>query len=160
MLAVFMLANTLYLSLNRLADALGWDFFAVGETSIPALFQTMILSHTGVGLLLTALMLIFGFGHLPKVWRHYKKPGGISGIAYMLLGVVLTITGLFILTASASRESDESEVGVRSGQDAGLPVLAFVRGIPSVLVHTARCPDMVTVRGDGRSESRRQPESA
>ncbi|MEE9246092.1 MAG: hypothetical protein V3U63_07805, partial [Gemmatimonadota bacterium] len=32
-LAAFMLANTAYLLINRLADALGWGFFAVGETS-------------------------------------------------------------------------------------------------------------------------------
>ena len=103
--AVFMLANTLYLLLNRLADALGWTFFATGETSLPQLFQAMVLSHTGVGLLVVTLMLVFGFGHLPKVWKRYKRPSGITGIAYMVLGLILAVTGLFILTASASQDN-------------------------------------------------------
>ena len=103
--AAFMLANTLYLLLNRLADAMGWTFFATGETSLPQLFQAMVLSHTGVGLLVVILMFVFGFGHLPKVWKRYKRPSGITGIVYMVLGLILAVTGLFILTASASREN-------------------------------------------------------
>ena len=103
--AVFMLANTLYLLLNRLADALDWTFFATGETSLPQLFQAMVLSHTGVGLLVVILMFVFGFGHLPKVWKRYKRPSGITGIAYMAIGLILAVTGLFILTASASRDN-------------------------------------------------------
>ena len=105
-LAIFMLANTLYLLLNRLADAAGWSVFAVGETSLPHLFQVMVLSHTGVGLLVVSLMLAFGFGHLPKVWKRYKRPSGITGIVYMVLGIILAVTGLFILTASASRDNN------------------------------------------------------
>ncbi len=105
-LAVFMLANALYLLLNRFADALNWDFFAAGETSLPLLFQAMILSHTGVGLLATFLMLAFGIGHLPKVWKRYKRPSGVSGIIYTVIGLVLAITGLFILTSSASRDNN------------------------------------------------------
>jgi len=103
--AVFMLANTLYLLLNRLADALDWTFFATGETSLPQLFQAMVLSHTGVGLLVVILMFVFGFGHLPKVWKRYKRPSGMTGIAYMVIGLILAVTGLFILTASASRDN-------------------------------------------------------
>ena len=104
-LAVFMLANTVYLLLNSLADKWDWSFFAVGKTTMPVIFQVMILSHTGVGLLLVLLMLIFGIGHLPRVWKRYKQPGGISGISYLVLGLVLGITGLFILSASASRDN-------------------------------------------------------
>ena len=104
-LGIFMLANTLYLLLNRLADALDWTFFAAGETSLPQFFQTMILSHTGVGLLAVILMLVFGVGHLPKVWKRYKRPSGLSGIAYTVVGLLLAITGLFILTSSASRDN-------------------------------------------------------
>jgi hypothetical protein len=104
-LGVFMLANTLYLLANRLADGLGWTFFAAGETSLPALFQAMVLSHTGVGLLVVLLMLAFGAGHMPQVWRRFKRPSGLTGIAYLVLGLTLGITGLFILTSSASREN-------------------------------------------------------
>ncbi len=105
-LAVYILANTLYLLLNRFADQLNLEFFAAGKTSIPALFQIMILSHTGVGIILVLLMLYFGIRHLPQVWRMYRKRSGMTGIAYIVLGLVLGITGLFILTSAASRENN------------------------------------------------------
>lgn len=105
-LAIFMLANTLYLLLNRFADAIDWSFFAAGETSLPAMFQVMILSHTGLGLLLAVLMLGFGIGHLPKVWKRYKQTSGLTGIFYVTIGLILAITGLFILTSSASRDNN------------------------------------------------------
>ncbi|MEZ4700000.1 MAG: tetratricopeptide repeat protein [Rhodothermales bacterium] len=104
-LAVFMLANTLYLLANRLAEQLGLTFFAAGDTSLPALFQAMVLSHTGVGLLVVVLMLVFGIGHLPQVWKRYKRPSGLTGIGFTVLGLILGITGLFILTSSASRDN-------------------------------------------------------
>ncbi|MDZ7344599.1 MAG: hypothetical protein ONA90_08785, partial [candidate division KSB1 bacterium] len=104
-LAVFMLANTAYLLLNRLADALDWNFFAVGETSLPKLFQTMVLTHTGVGLLLAVLMLVFAISHLFKVWKRHHQSSVISGISLVTSSVILVVTGLFILTAAASREN-------------------------------------------------------
>ena len=105
-LSVFVLANTAYLLLNRAADGLGIDFFSAGNTSIPALFQAMVLSHTAAGSLLVVLMLLFGFLHLPRVWRMYRKESGLSGTGFMVIGAVLGITGLFILTSAASREND------------------------------------------------------
>lgn len=105
-LAVFMLANTLYLLLNRLADAVNIGFFATGKTSLPVLFQVMILSHTGVGILLVLFMLFFGIGHLPGVWRMYKKRSGLTGISYMVIGLTLGITGMFIITSAASRDNN------------------------------------------------------
>ena len=105
-LSIFMLANTLYLLINRLADTLNLTFFAAGKTSLPILFQTMILSHTGVGILLVILMLAFGFLHLPRVWKMYRHKSGLSGIAYMVVGLTLGITGLFILTSAASRDNN------------------------------------------------------
>ena len=104
-LAIFMLANSLYLMLNRLADKADLSFFAAGETSIPMLLQTMVLSHTGIGILLVILMLAFGLLHLPKVWRMYQLKSGLSGIAFMIVGLVLGVTGLFILTSAASRDN-------------------------------------------------------
>ncbi|MEJ2343380.1 MAG: hypothetical protein P8Y10_14420, partial [Gemmatimonadales bacterium] len=103
-LAAFMVADTVYLLINRLADALGWDFFAVGETSLPKLFQAMVLTHTGVGLLLATLMLAFLVTHLPKVWRRRHRASVLSGIFYTMAGLTLVVTGLFILTAAASRD--------------------------------------------------------
>ncbi len=105
-LSIYMLANTLYLLLNRLADATNIEFFAAGKTSIPALFQVMILSHTGVGILLVLLMIFFAAAHLPRVWRMYRQKSGITGIAYIVLGLTLGITGLFILTSAASRDNN------------------------------------------------------
>ncbi|MDH5603008.1 MAG: tetratricopeptide repeat protein [Cyclobacteriaceae bacterium] len=104
-LALYILANTLYLLFNRLSDALNIDFFSAGKTSIPLLFQFMVLSHTGIGILLVVLMLTFGILHLPRVWRMYRNKSGLSGIAYMVVGLALGITGLFILTSAASREN-------------------------------------------------------
>ena len=104
-LSVFMLGNTIYLLLNRLADALGLEFFAIGETSLPALFQTMVLTHTGVGLLLAFIMLVFMALHLPKVWKRKETGSILSGIGFMVVAMALAITGLFILTAAASRNN-------------------------------------------------------
>jgi len=104
-LAAFMLANTLYLLLNRLADALGWRFFAASDISLPQLFQAMVLTHTGVGLLLVSLMLIFAVMHLFKVWRRHHQSSVVSGISFVITGLVLVVTGMFILTAAASRNN-------------------------------------------------------
>lgn len=105
-LSVFMLANTLYLLITRWADMLEISFLSAGEASIPNLLQLMILSHTGVGIVLVLLMLLFGFLHLPRVWKMYRRKSGLTGIAYMIVGIALGITGLFILTAAASRENN------------------------------------------------------
>jgi tetratricopeptide (TPR) repeat protein len=104
-LAAFMLINTAYLLINRLADMLNWGFFAVGETSLPTLFQSMVLMHTGVGLLLAVLMVTFFSAHLPKVWKRRHRASVLSGILYVLAGLTLVVTGLFILTAAASRDN-------------------------------------------------------
>ena len=100
--AVFMLANTAYLLLNRLADVAGWERLAEGDTSLTALFQVMVLSHTAVGLLLTLLMSVFIAYHLPTVWVRRHRASILSGIALLLTGALLVVTGLFILTAAAS----------------------------------------------------------
>lgn len=100
--AVFVLANTAYLLLNHLADAAGWSFFAVGRTSLPELYQVMILAHTGAGLLLAVLGLAFFVTHLPTVWRRRHRESVVSGIVVVVAGAVLVVTGLFILTAAAS----------------------------------------------------------
>lgn len=104
-LAAFMLANTIYLLLNRLADVLDFEYFAIGETSLPKLFQVMLLTHTGIGLLLSVLLLVFLMLHLPKVWQRRDAASLMSGIFFALVGVTLAITGLFILTAAASRNN-------------------------------------------------------
>ena len=104
-LAAFMLANTTYLLLNRLADVLGWRFFAANDISLPSLFQAMVLTHTGAGLLLVTLMLIFAVAHLFKVWKRHHPSSIISGLSFVVVGLTLTVTGLFILTAAASRNN-------------------------------------------------------
>lgn len=104
-LAGFMLANTLYLVANRLADLLDWRFFAAGETSLPRLFQAMILSHTGVGILLAVLFIAFAAAHLSKVWVRQHKSSVVSGLLFLTGGLSLLITGLFILTDAASQDN-------------------------------------------------------
>jgi Flp pilus assembly protein TadD len=103
-MSVFMLANTLYLVANRLADLAGLSFFAVGETSLPTLFQGMVLTHTGVGILLLSLMLGFLIAHLPIVWKRKHRASILTGVTLGLVGGVLAVSGLFILTAAASRD--------------------------------------------------------
>ena len=105
-LSVFMIANTLYLLTVRLADILEISLISAGKTYIPPVLQVMILSHTGVGILLVTLMLAFGFLHLARVWKMYRHKSGLTGIGYMVVGLTLGITGLFILTAAASRENN------------------------------------------------------
>ena len=53
-LAGFMLADTLYLLLVRLAGRVGLDPFALGAESLRRLYQILLLVHIGAGLLLTA----------------------------------------------------------------------------------------------------------
>lgn len=103
--AAFVLANSGYLLLNRLADLVGWGYLSVGETRLPEFFQVMVLTHSGAGLLLAALMLVFFVAHLPTVWRRRHRGAVLSGIAFVSVGLVLVITGLFILTAASSEEN-------------------------------------------------------
>ena len=102
-LGVFMVADTLYLLTNRLADALDFDYFAVTDISLPKFYQGMVLSHTGVGLVLVVLAMGFVAWHLPSVWRKSRKRAILTGIATLTLGIVLAISGLFILTAASNR---------------------------------------------------------
>ncbi|MFQ5888823.1 MAG: tetratricopeptide repeat protein [Gemmatimonadota bacterium] len=104
-LAAFMLANTLYLLFHRAAAAIGWRFFVPGELSLPKLLQAMVLTHTGVGLLLATLLIVFAVSHLPKVWRRRHRSSIVSGLLFVALGLSLAATGLFILTAAASRQN-------------------------------------------------------
>ena len=71
-LGVFMVADTLYLLTNRLADALDFDYFAVTDISLPKFYQGMVLSHTGVGLVLVVLAL--GLCGLAPTGRVAQKP--------------------------------------------------------------------------------------
>ena len=101
-LAGFMLANTLYLLLNRAAEAGGWTRFAPSAESLPKFLQAMVLAHTAVGLVLAVLLFAFLGLHLPKVLERKRPASMLSGLALGLLGGGLAVTGLFILTESAS----------------------------------------------------------
>ena len=102
-LGVFMVADTLYLLANRLADTLDLEYFAVTDISLPKFYQGMVLSHTGVGLVLVVFALAFVFWHLPAVWRKSRKRAIYTGIATVVLGLVLAVSGLFILSAASNR---------------------------------------------------------
>ncbi|MYA22173.1 MAG: tetratricopeptide repeat protein [Gemmatimonadetes bacterium] len=102
-LGVFMVADTLYLLTNRLADALDFSYFAVTDISLPKFYQVMVLSHTGVGWVLVVLALGFVAWHLPAVWRKSRKRAIYTGIATLTLGIVLAISGQFILSAASNR---------------------------------------------------------
>ena len=102
-LGVFMVADTLYLLTNRLADALDFAYFAGTDISLPKFYQGMVLSHTGVGLVLVLVVLGFVAWHLPAVWRRSRKRAIYTGIATLVLALVLAISGLFILSAASNR---------------------------------------------------------
>jgi len=103
-----LLANTLYLLANRLASAalpsVTAERFAEGTYRISRLFQVMVLSHTGLGFLVVAMLLAFAAWHLPKVWKRHRRRTVATGLAFVVTGLVLAITGPFIMYAAASRE--------------------------------------------------------
>ena len=101
----FMVADTLYLLLVRLADRVGLEPFALGAASLPHFYQALLLAHTGAGLLLAGLMAAFLIAHLPRVWRRYHAEAAWTGASQAAVGLALTVSGLFILTAAASAEN-------------------------------------------------------
>ncbi|MFA6111554.1 MAG: tetratricopeptide repeat protein [Candidatus Latescibacterota bacterium] len=104
-LGLFMLADTLYLLVNRLAAAIGLDWFAVNDLSLPRFYQILVLSHTGVGLTLVALATGFVAWHLPTVWRWHRRRAIATGIATLALGLALAVTGLLIVSAASNRDN-------------------------------------------------------
>lgn len=100
-----MLANTLYLLINRGALAAGLGYFAVTDISLPQFYQGMVLSHTGLGIVLVVLTLAFVEWHLPSVWRRHRRRAIYTGLVTVLLGGVLLVTGLFILSEANSRQN-------------------------------------------------------
>ncbi len=105
MLAAFMLANALYLLLNRWVDMAGWNISRLGENALSRFFQVLVLAHTGVGLLLAVLLVVFLLMHLPVVWKRHHRSSVVSGLLFSSVGTVLVVTGLFILTEAASRDN-------------------------------------------------------
>jgi len=104
-LGVIMLADTLYLLVVRLAGGLGIDRLAVAGLSLPRVYQVMLVSHTGVGLVLVLLALAFVEWHLPAVWRRSRVQAIVTGAVTVLLGLGLAVTGLFILSEANSRDN-------------------------------------------------------
>ena len=102
-LAGFMLADTLYLLMVRLADHVGLEPFALGAASLPFLYQALLLAHTGAGLLLAVLMAAFLVAHLPRVWRRYHHSAARTGAPYAAAGALLVVTGLFVFSEAASQ---------------------------------------------------------
>ncbi|MDE2805968.1 MAG: tetratricopeptide repeat protein [Gemmatimonadota bacterium] len=101
-LAGFMVADTFYLVLVRLADRVGLEPFALGASDLPRSYQALLLAHTGAGLLLAAVMAAFLVAHLPKVWPRYHARAVWTGASYAVFGLTLAASGLFITSAAAS----------------------------------------------------------
>ncbi|MCY4574066.1 MAG: tetratricopeptide repeat protein [Gemmatimonadetes bacterium] len=101
-LAGFVLADTLYLLLVRLADRVGLEPFALGAASLPRFYQVLLLAHTGAGLVLAVLMAAFLVAHLPRVWRRYHHSAALTGAPYAAIGVGLVVTGLFVFSQAAT----------------------------------------------------------
>ncbi len=108
LLTSLLLANTLYLLTNRILSSIPGQTaarFADGGDRISKLFQVMVLSHTGLGFLVVTLLLIFSMWHLPRVWRRHRPQTVTSGIIFLAAGLILTVTGPFIMYAAASRQN-------------------------------------------------------
>jgi tetratricopeptide (TPR) repeat protein len=104
-LFAFLLADTVYLLLNRLADWMNIPFFAAGRTALPVVYQVLLLAHSGVGLLAAFVVIVFTIWHLPGVWRRRHRRAIVSGIALIIGWCLLAGTGLFVLTEAASRQN-------------------------------------------------------
>ena len=104
-LSVLMLADTAYLLLHRMAEAVGWIRLGGTELVLPKFYQAMILSHTGIGVLLVILAAAFVEWHLPQVWRRHRRRAISTGVLTVVFGGTLLITGLFILSEANSRDN-------------------------------------------------------
>ena len=104
-LGVLMLADTLYLLACRAAEASGLDYFALTDISLPRFYQGMVLSHTGLGIFLVVLTLAFVEWHLPEVWRRHRRQAIATGLVTATLGVILLVSGLFILSEANNRDN-------------------------------------------------------
>lgn len=102
-LGIFMIADTLYLLVNRLGELLEIGYFAATAVSLPKFYQGMVLSHTAVGLILVFIAMLFVLWHLPAVWRKSRKRAILTGLFTVILGAALAVTGLFILSAASNR---------------------------------------------------------
>ncbi len=104
-LTTLILANTLYLLANRLIDA--WRGTPVGDSGITLsrFYQVMLLSHTGLGLLLALLAITFVIWHLSPVWLRRSTRTVATGVFVLIGMLTLAGTGLFIMTAAASRDN-------------------------------------------------------
>ncbi len=106
-LSALLLANTLYLLGNRATSLLPGgpgERVAEGTYAISTLFQVMVLSHTGLGFVVVALLLVFSVWHLPRVWARHRRRNVMTGLAFLVAGLTLAVTGPFIMFAAASRE--------------------------------------------------------
>ncbi|MCY3611613.1 MAG: tetratricopeptide repeat protein [Gemmatimonadetes bacterium] len=102
-LAGFMVADTIFLVLVRLADRVGLEPFALGASNLPRFYQALLLAHTGAGLLLAAVMAAFLVAHLPRVWPRQHAGAVWTGASYAAFGLTLAASGLFITSEAASQ---------------------------------------------------------
>lgn len=122
LLTILMFGNTAYLLLHRVFQDSQRVEASVAAISI--VYQIMLLGHSGVGLTLAAISVMFILIHLAPVWRRRRPATLISGIAGLVAISGLAYTGLFIVTAAATRNNAWAwfaHVGL-----AGLMPLAFL----------------------------------
>lgn len=95
-------ANAGFLGLFRIAEAT--ERFRLPPSTVPAFYQAMVLGHTVLGLVTAALTVYFVAWHLASLWKRRHASAVASGSGLLVAMLVLTVTGLFFVTAANSRE--------------------------------------------------------
>ncbi|MDH3590549.1 MAG: cytochrome c family protein, partial [Planctomycetota bacterium] len=91
-LAVFMLANSLYL------------FTSDGGVDLTAFYQLMLIGHLVGGSLLLVLTAVFVVWHLRRVRKFFRFGAVFSGVGLTVATIALFATGLFIISEANSRD--------------------------------------------------------
>lgn len=91
LLFALLAVNSLYLATITVAEAVS------GETLQGYVYLVMVLVHLALGLLLIPVFLVFVGGHLRRAWHRRNRYAIGAGIALMLTGILLVVSGLMLV---------------------------------------------------------------
>ena len=100
---LLLVANAAYLLTVRVLGLVG--LIASPDRFIPPFYQVMILSHTGLGLLLVLPLIAFVAWHLQSLWSLlFNRRAKVTGLLLMGVSVLIVVTGLFIMSEANSKQ--------------------------------------------------------